>query len=146
MSTRKHTRPQMCPKIFSRRQTVGINGLFWCTCNYYMHNVVRSWHLVGEWKVLAINQKLIHDPKTPTDIQVLFHLPPFSHSLKVEFSDPQFWDVWGSEAAPIESESAPTISQYLSIQSFALSVAVWLEFQYHISAPPPIRPLPRLMD
>ena len=48
---------------------------------------------------------------------------------------PNFWalgDVTGSGSVPIES---PPTSQYLSIQIFAPSAAIWLEFQCQIMTP-----------
>ena len=64
---------------------------------------------------------------------VSLSLSPFGRNLNGEFWDPKFWglgSVSGLGFAPIEIP--PTTSQYLLIQSFALSAAVWQQFQCQV--------------
>ena len=71
--------------------------------------------------------------------KVLLHLLPFGCNLK-EFWDPLFWGLEDSVRALglVLIESLPTTSQYHSIQSFALSVAIWPEFSECQISPSPL--------
>ena len=110
--------------------------IFWCIGNYYVHNVVRNYDLVGMWKIEANNQKLTNNFTTIINSKVLLHLPPFGHHLKGEFR--RFTILWVGESyglgvAPIKSPS--TTFRCFSIQSFASSDVAWPELYCQIMAP-----------
>ena len=79
-----------------------IHWIFWCICNCY------DFTIHTDLKCCSICYSLV----------VIW---------RGSFKIPNFGELGGSRFAP--SESPPTTSQYISIQSFALSAIVWLELQ-----------------
>ena len=73
------------------------------------------------------------------------HQLPFCHHIKGEFWDPQYLGLWGWDLD--QSKAHPRLPQDLSIQSFALSAAVWLEFKCQIMPLPAnsTRPTPKMV-
>ena len=70
-------------------------------------------------------------------LKVLLNLRPFDRNFKGKFWGSPICGVWGIRASGVVPIESPTTSQYLSIQSFALPAAVWLQF--HVKLWPPIR-------